>query len=384
MPHRFFPGLAALMSILLPGGLLAVVGLDWIAATFTERSPYGWSGWTGLLPVLLLAYLLGQLVQAVGAAFERLLYLPLRGATEAGIIRSLAHGGSLPDRRLRLVARSPWLFGSIPAGLDHHLRRLQGEALAAAGAADLVTDLDPERWARIRLSHDHPTGFEVVEKLGIESRLFRGISIALIVLVPILLWRFQLLAALLCAILVVPAVWRFLERRIRAAQMTGEQVLALPWPGVPGGVQASTGARWIAPEGLTHAGGVVYREGPDGIEYLLVESSAGGEWVLPKGHVESYEPVTEAAVREVWEEAGVWARLIAPVGDLDLVVRERPIAARFYLMEYLEESHHEGDLPEGRRQQWLPFGEAIAVATHGGTRHLLARADRQRSERAPG
>ena len=132
------------------------------------------------------------------------------------------------------------------------------------------------------------------------------------------------------------------------------------------------------PEGLTHAGGVVYRSGAAGTEYLLVETSAGGEWVLPKGHIEPYEPITHTAVREVLEESGVWARMLAPVADVDLLAKGEQIAVRFYLMEALEQEASSG---EGRRQRWRTFGDAIAEATHEETRQLLARADSLRTQR---
>lgn len=381
MLHRFFLGLAALMAVLLPGGLLAYLGMEWTAATFTGRGHYGWGGWEMLLVFLFLAYLLGQLVQAIGAALERLLYHSLRAATPGGIVQSLAHGGRLPDARLRMLARSPWFVGAEPDAVAREARRLRGEELGDEASAETMQAIAPDRWTRARLLRAHPDGFAAVERLEIEARLFRGMTVALAVLIPVLLWRLQLIAALLCVLLVIVAVWRQLERRFRAREEAVGHLIALQWE-ANGDRKPHESPRWAPAEGLTHAGGVVYRQSRDGVEYLLVESSAGGEWVLPKGHVEPYEPLAEAAVREVWEEAGVWARVIDRVGDLDLVVRERPIAVRFYLMEFLEESHSDGGLPEGRGQQWLPFGEAIAVATHGGTRHLLAGADRLRSNRA--
>ena len=37
---------------------------------------------------------------------------------------------------------------------------------------------------------------------------------------------------------------------------------------------------------LTHAGGVVFRKSDSQIFYLVVSSSDGANWVLPKGHIE--------------------------------------------------------------------------------------------------
>ncbi len=53
------------------------------------------------------------------------------------------------------------------------------------------------------------------------------------------------------------------------------------------------------------SGGVVWREGPDGVEFLQVHRPKYGDWTFPKGKVEDDESLLECASREVWEEAGV-------------------------------------------------------------------------------
>ncbi|HEX6069396.1 MAG TPA: NUDIX domain-containing protein [Longimicrobiaceae bacterium] len=98
--------------------------------------------------------------------------------------------------------------------------------------------------------------------------------------------------------------------------------------------------------------------------------------MLPKGHIETFEAPQETAVREVREEAGVWARVVGRLDDVQLLVGGRDLMVRFYLMEALEET--EGPPPEGRRQRWLPLAEAVAVATHVETRDLLGMAERMR------
>ena len=48
---------------------------------------------------------------------------------------------------------------------------------------------------------------------------------------------------------------------------------------------------------------VVYRQGENGIEYLLLESQNKGHfWGFPKGHVEGDESLEETAIREIKEE----------------------------------------------------------------------------------
>nr|MDA8188223.1 NUDIX domain-containing protein [Dehalococcoidales bacterium] len=57
------------------------------------------------------------------------------------------------------------------------------------------------------------------------------------------------------------------------------------------------------------AGGVLL---DDGDIFLLHKPN--GEWVMPKGHLESGETPEQAAVREVLEETGLTARIVAKVG----------------------------------------------------------------------
>ena len=53
------------------------------------------------------------------------------------------------------------------------------------------------------------------------------------------------------------------------------------------------------------AGGVVWREGADGVEILQVHRPKYGDWTFPKGKLENDESLLECARREVWEEGGV-------------------------------------------------------------------------------
>ena len=71
------------------------------------------------------------------------------------------------------------------------------------------------------------------------------------------------------------------------------------------------------PPAPTHAGGIVVRDSPSGPEYHIVEASREpGVWVLPKGHNEKGETPEAAATREVEEEAGCQATILAPLRAL--------------------------------------------------------------------
>src|SRR5262245_12351117 len=106
----------------------------------------------------------------------------------------------------------------------------------------------------------------------------------------------------------------------------------------------------------THAGGVVYRDSRRGPEYLVVTSSGGGGWVMPKGHVEKGESCEETALREVEEEAGVVAEIVAPLDVLHYTKGKERIRVAFFLMRSL------GRRPsrERRRRRWLPAAMAAS------------------------
>ncbi len=120
------------------------------------------------------------------------------------------------------------------------------------------------------------------------------------------------------------------------------------------------------PDGPTHAGGIVYR-GPAGArEYLLVRARAAREWVFPKGHIEPDETAEQAAVREVHEEAGVRARIVASLATLHLHAG----SAAMFLMS-LDSVAGQAE----RETTWLDPARAVEALTFEESRALLRSAD---------
>ena len=60
---------------------------------------------------------------------------------------------------------------------------------------------------------------------------------------------------------------------------------------------------------IISAGGVVIQDNK-----VLLRHTKNDRWVLPKGHVEPEESLRQAAVREVFEEAGIHARIARKLG----------------------------------------------------------------------
>lgn len=120
-------------------------------------------------------------------------------------------------------------------------------------------------------------------------------------------------------------------------------------------------------QGDSHAGGIVYRHTEEGPEYLIVRARRDPTvWVLPKGHIEAGEAPEAAALREVEEEAGCVASVVAVLGRL--VFGE--VRTRVYLMRF----EREVGGGEGRELFWGSAEEAGKRLTFEDTRDLLARA----------
>lgn len=132
---------------------------------------------------------------------------------------------------------------------------------------------------------------------------------------------------------------------------------------------------------VTHAGGVVYQIVDKSAQYLLVGGSVEkqDEWLLPKGHIEEGEHPIVTAVREVGEEAGVFACPICMIGRNNFTSpKKEHVKADYYLMERLSEIPRN----ETRRVQWFPYDEALKLITYRNDKLLLKRAERTRNANA--
>jgi len=118
----------------------------------------------------------------------------------------------------------------------------------------------------------------------------------------------------------------------------------------------------------SHAGGVVVRSMDGELHYLLVEASDNrGIWVLPKGHIELGETPEAAAVREVMEEAGVRAAIVARAGESEFDVNGKTVRTVFFVMQYQGDSSR----TETRGLAWRPYKDALALLHFENSRRIL-------------
>ncbi|HUS09255.1 MAG TPA: NUDIX domain-containing protein [Pyrinomonadaceae bacterium] len=85
-------------------------------------------------------------------------------------------------------------------------------------------------------------------------------------------------------------------------------------------------------QSLTHAGAVAFRERGAEIFYLIVSSSDGANWVLPKGHIDSGETSEIAALRELAEEAGVLGTIVDRLSVREFKKRGKEAVLQYFLV----------------------------------------------------
>jgi len=125
------------------------------------------------------------------------------------------------------------------------------------------------------------------------------------------------------------------------------------------------------------AGGVVYRNTPGGPQVLICKDAGYHKWVLPKGLVRKNESFEQAALREVEEEVGVRARIVASLGEPEKYIYvSRGVrvfkSVHYFLMEYLSGSETNHDT-EMEAVEWVTFDEAINRMGYKGAKAVLGK-----------
>lgn len=130
----------------------------------------------------------------------------------------------------------------------------------------------------------------------------------------------------------------------------------------------------------TSAGGLVVKQDEGGILVALIARYDRRKrlvWSLPKGHVEAGETVEQAALREVLEETGLTAKIVAPLGIIDFwfAVEDRRIhkTVHHFLMKYQRGVLCDDDL-EVVDVAWVPLDDVSSRLAYRDERRLVAKA----------
>lgn len=128
---------------------------------------------------------------------------------------------------------------------------------------------------------------------------------------------------------------------------------------------------------------MVFRQRQGTTEVAIIGVDANGEqrWQLPKGIMGRGEKPEETALREVREETGLRAEIVAPLETIEYWYYGRGGAKRlrfhktvyFYLMRYVEgdTADHDHEVTEAR---WAPIDEAARMLTFKSERKLVEQA----------
>jgi ADP-ribose pyrophosphatase YjhB (NUDIX family) len=370
-PEKLFIGVVDFFSILLPGAVFTFLLKDDFAPRIFGQGyqePAGNAGW---VVFLVLSYLLGHFIFLVGSwMLDDGAYDPIRSATYYGQIRKLARGEQRPSRLARWLAarlitnpkRADMAVRQAEKLMQHHVGPIGSSAMNAF------------QWCKATLTLNHHESMAMVERFEADSKFFRSLVVVLFVIIAVALGSGRKLLAVVGAVLMAMAFWRYVDQRLKATNQAYWYVMTAE-------ARADTGLKNLSDDRShrsSRAGGVVYRvvdkrDKKKKIEYLLVRAKAKPEeWVLPKGHVEKGERQAEAAVREVLEEASVWARVKSRLDTVTFALDGERVSVDFYLMEYV--AKEKGGEP-GREPRWLPFADALKDASHVETRDLLTRAE---------
>jgi len=121
---------------------------------------------------------------------------------------------------------------------------------------------------------------------------------------------------------------------------------------------------------VRQAGGVVLLG-----DQAVLRRNARGEYLFPKGHVEEGETLEQTALREVAEEVGVEAEIVAELGEISFPCQGDQVKVVFYLMRAISllpgwQDHLKTDTALVSRQ------DAPGILSFQNYRELWSRAER--------
>lgn len=126
------------------------------------------------------------------------------------------------------------------------------------------------------------------------------------------------------------------------------------------------------------AGGFVISKSDPNQVALMARFNRGGklEWCIPKGHLEKNETSEQAALREVFEETGLEAEIIAELGEVNYqFIQDGSKISKtvhVYLMQQTggELSFEHDPHKEASELEWVQVSELLARLSHGNEKRI--------------
>ncbi|MCZ2204270.1 NUDIX hydrolase [Bartonella sp. A05] len=124
-------------------------------------------------------------------------------------------------------------------------------------------------------------------------------------------------------------------------------------------------------------GALVYRVKSENIEFLLITSRGSGRWIIPKGWPIPGKTLSQTALQEAFEEAGIRGIVeTSPIGTYEYEKLDLPIVKNGKFCVYVFSvlySHQEKKWPEQNQRiyEWVTASEAAKRVDEQQLRKIL-------------
>ncbi|WP_236739220.1 NUDIX hydrolase [[Phormidium ambiguum] IAM M-71] len=116
---------------------------------------------------------------------------------------------------------------------------------------------------------------------------------------------------------------------------------------------------------------IPYRIQDGKLEILLITSSGGKRWIIPKGMIEIFMKPHDSAAKEAWEEAGVVGEVSeTPIGTYSYKKSGCTFLVEVFALRVDTVFHH---WPEAkiRKREWLSYKQAIKRIEESDLKQIL-------------